>query len=75
MALLEMQKTTNLFFWHKWVGGVGCFFPLPRPIAGACTSQRLGLSLMLTFHVGWVERAKAVCGGEFSTDSCFYETF
>jgi len=30
---------------------------------------------MLTFHVGWVECAEAVCGGELSTDSCFYEPF
>lgn len=56
-----------------WWGGV--FLSLSRPIAGDCTSQRLGLSLMLTFHVGWLEGAEAVYGGEFSTDSFFYEPF
>lgn len=74
-ALLKMQKATNLFFQHKWVGGVGCFFPLPRPTAGACTGQRLGMSLILTFYVGWVECAEAACAEEFSRDSCFYEPF
>lgn len=52
-ALLKMQKATNLFFQHKWVGGVGCFFPLPRPTAGACTGQRLGMSLIPFMWAGW----------------------
>lgn len=56
-------------------GLVGCSFSLGRPVAGACTRQRLGLSLLLPFHVGWVGCPEAVCGGESSTDTCFCEPF